>query len=113
MNGFGLPPVKMQGAALPFDPAAGAPSDKVAPPTKAVTVAELIRRLSEFPADARVVIPGYERGMEDIDAIGLVEAFVGYHGYDMGVYAPHESVSSAGRDRKCDRETMLLIGSAR
>lgn len=39
-----------------------------------MTVSELIAALSVFPADMRVVIPGYERDADDADLVAIVRA---------------------------------------
>lgn len=41
-----------------------------------MTVDELIEKLRAFPGDARVVVPGYESGIDDIDEPRLASIYL-------------------------------------
>ena len=41
-----------------------------------MTVDELIEKLRAYPGDARVVVPGYETGVDDIDEPKLVSLYL-------------------------------------
>lgn len=110
---FGLPPLKMPGAWLEYPVCEPSDDSRVATlPTKPVTVRELIERLSAFPPEMRVVVRGYEAGLGDIDDLIPTEAIVGYHGYEPGVYSPHECVEYYTNENCLPVETMLLIERA-
>lgn len=58
-----------------------------------MTIAELIKELEQYPQDTRVVIRGYEGGMDDVDEVELTEIYLNYNAgtwYD----GNHEEVSS-------------------
>ncbi|MBX9846120.1 MAG: hypothetical protein K2Z80_30385 [Xanthobacteraceae bacterium] len=52
-----------------------------------MTVADLIEKLRAFPGDARVVVPGYELGMDDIEE--PVEVKIQVDTYDQLWNGPH------------------------
>ena len=57
-----------------------------------MTIAELIKKLQEYPEDTRVVIPAYGGGLTDIDIAEMTEIYLNYH--DTWYYGKHEEVST-------------------
>ena len=55
-----------------------------------MTVAELIAKLQEMPQDARVVVNGYEGGLDDLETVELIEIVVGLNESYGGLFGPHE-----------------------
>ena len=45
-----------------------------------MTAAELIRLLEAYPPDTRVVVRGYEQGVDDVDRVGLRGIFLNVPG---------------------------------
>lgn len=56
-------------------------------------IAELIKELEQYPQDTRVVIRGYEGGMDDVDEVELTEIYLNYNA-GTWYYGNHEEVSS-------------------
>ena len=54
-------------------------------------VRELIERLQEFDGDLPVVLPGYEDGVNDVDAVKQVEIALNVNP-DSWVYGAHEEI---------------------
>ena len=53
-----------------------------------MTVAELIEKLKEYPQDLRVVVRGYEGGVDDVSHFEELEILLDY--YDAWYYGKHE-----------------------
>jgi len=53
-----------------------------------MTVAELIAKLQEMPQDARVVIDGYEGGLEDVSTVQTTS--IALNRNEPGIFGPHE-----------------------
>lgn len=96
-NGFGLAPLKAQGASLPFDPLYTGPRDKEPDiaPSAPVTVAMLIDRLSKFPGGMRVVLDGYEGGVCDVTKLRCVCIKLDCNN-NSSIYGRHEIVGASG-----------------
>lgn len=43
-----------------------------------MTIAELIKELEKYPQDTRVVVRGYEGGVNDVDTIEETEIYLNY-----------------------------------
>ena len=61
-----------------------------------MTVAELIEKLKEYPQDLRVVVRGYEGGVNDVSDFEEFEILLDY--YDSWYYGKHEEVFSWTED---------------
>ena len=55
-----------------------------------MTVAELITKLQEMPRDARVVIDGYEGGLEDVSSVSIIPVVLNKNGPRPDYYGLHE-----------------------
>ena len=55
-----------------------------------MTVAELIAKLQGMPQEARVVIDGYEGGLDDLKTVELIEMVVDSKECYGGLFGPHE-----------------------
>lgn len=58
-----------------------------------MTIAELIKELEQYPQDTRVVIRGYEGGVDDVDEVELTEIYLNRNA-GIWYYGKHEEVSS-------------------
>lgn len=77
-----------------------------------MTVAELIAKLQELPQDARVVIDGYEGGLEDVEVVRVIEIIVGSKGPCSDLFGTHEQWFPAVHDRparKRPHETAVYL----
>jgi hypothetical protein len=54
-----------------------------------MTVSELMEQLKTYPANMRVLTPGYEGGLNDI-SLGTNSVVFGYKGNEAWYYGPHE-----------------------
>lgn len=61
-----------------------------------MTIAELIKKLQEYPEDTRVVIRGYEGGLNDVDEVELTKIYLNY--YTASYYGKHEEESGVYGD---------------
>jgi hypothetical protein len=61
-----------------------------------VTVTELIAKLQQMPQDARVVIDGYEGGLEDVTEVAKLAIVLNYH--SSAHFGPHEEWNSNRSD---------------
>ena len=76
-----------------------------------ITVAKLIAILTQYPADMRVVIDGYEYGVEDVSRGQIVLQRIKLNAYDdMDTYGPHQKTSNFNEGISDADETALLIG---
>ena len=55
-----------------------------------MTVAELIAKLQEMPQDARVVVDGYEGGLEDVSNVNTISVVLNGNRPGFEYYGPHE-----------------------
>lgn len=69
-----------------------------------MTVAELIARLSEFPAESRVIVNGYEGGYEDV--VTAEELPIVLNVNKENYYGPHDDVTS--RNGPADEVAILI-----
>ena len=67
-----------------------------------MTVAELIAKLQEMPQEARVVVDGYEDGLNDIDTVELIEIVVGSKGPCSDLFGRHVQWWPPTVDRRND-----------
>ena len=70
-----------------------------------VTVSNLINILSKLPLNMRVVVDGYESGVEDIDLTDTGQVEIKTYTNNKGYYGRHEEVKSG---EKGD-ETAFLV----
>lgn len=59
-----------------------------------MTIAELIEELQNYPQDTRVVVRGYEGGVNDVDEVELTEIYLNYNA-GTWYYGKHEVVEYA------------------
>ena len=57
-----------------------------------MTVAELIEKLKEYPQDIRVVVRGYEDGVDDVERAEEIEIYLNY--FDSAYCGEHREVIS-------------------
>ena len=62
-----------------------------------MNVKELMDRLSEFPQDMRVVISGFEGGVNDVQGAAEIEIFLNRN--TAWYYGRHEAVTSYDDDK--------------
>ena len=73
-----------------------------------MTIAELIKNLQEYPEDTRVVIPGYEGGLTDVDTAEMTEIYLNYN--DTWYYGKHEEVSTfCGNTEKYEKVSAIIL----
>ena len=65
-----------------------------------MTIAELIEQLQKYPQDTRVVVRGYEGGVDDVDEVELTEIYLNYN--SVRYYGKHEKVEYA-TPRDCEK----------
>ena len=58
-----------------------------------MTIAELIKELEQYPQDTRVVISGYEGGVNDVNDSELIKIYLNCNS-STWYYGNHEEVSS-------------------
>ena len=65
-----------------------------------MTTGELIQLLSQYPADLRVMVQGYEDGFDDLEADCVVAGEASLNVYSAWYYGRHEQdLTSADRTR--------------
>ena len=57
-----------------------------------MTIAELIEKLKEYPQDLRVVVRGYEAGVDDVGSLEEINILLNYYGKDQWYYGRHDKV---------------------
>lgn len=72
-----------------------------------MTVAELIEKLKEYPQDLRVVVHGYEGGVNDVSHFKELEILLDY--YDAWYYGKHEEVRSWSKDTTHEKVPALKL----
>jgi hypothetical protein len=72
-----------------------------------MTVAELIEKLKEYPQDLRVVVRGYEMGVNDVSHFEELEILLDY--YDAWYYGKHEGVFSWTKDTTHEKVPALKL----
>jgi hypothetical protein len=72
-----------------------------------MTVAELIAKLQEMPQDARVVIDGYEEGVEDVQIVQAAPVVLNVNPVTDTMYGTHE-LQSRLSDRTADEIAVYL-----
>lgn len=72
-----------------------------------MTVAELIAKLQELPQDARVVIDGYEGGVEDVAQVSMAPILVNVGDIADPMYGNHELCPEPG-ERPADETAVYL-----
>jgi hypothetical protein len=72
-----------------------------------MTVAELIEKLKEYPQDLRVVVRGYEGGVNDVSHFEELEILLDY--YDAWYYGKHKEVCSWTKDTTHEKVPALKL----
>lgn len=73
-----------------------------------MTVKELIEKLGAFPEDMRVVVPGYEAGLDDVQEVREVQVELNAYGTHMkGIFGEHDAVYD--HEENADAVPVLLI----
>ena len=57
-----------------------------------MTIAELIEKLKEYPQDLRVVVSGYEAGVDDVGELEELDILLNYYDEDAWYYGRHDRV---------------------
>jgi len=71
-------------------------------------VSELIEKLKDLPPDTRVVVPGYEGGLDDMDTIEETEIYLNCN--TSWYYGPHEEVEYAYEgDRDKEKVPAIIL----
>jgi len=81
-----------------------------------MTVTELMATLAKFPANARVVIPGYEGGYDDLTVEDIVSGRLALNVHTEWYYGPHVRVGDyhhAKRPDAPEEDAVLLSGEER
>lgn len=71
-----------------------------------MTIAELIKELQKYPQDTRVVISGYEGGVDDIDWVDETEIYLNYN--TVRWCGKHEEVQYA-RPKDCEKVPAVYL----
>jgi len=72
-----------------------------------MTVAELIEKLKEYPQDLRVVVRGYEGGINDVSHFKELEILLDYN--DAWYYGKHEEAFSWTEDTTHEKVPALNL----
>ena len=75
-----------------------------------MTIAELIDELIKYPQDTRVVVRGYEGGVDDVGGVKEIEIYLKCN-MSTWYYGTHEEVSSSNTciDGKYEKVPAILI----
>ena len=73
-----------------------------------MTVTELIAKLRELPQDARVVIDGYEGGLEDVAVVTMAPILVNVRDIDDTMEGNHELREGLDDQRPADETAVYL-----
>jgi hypothetical protein len=71
-----------------------------------MTIAELIEELQNYPQDTRVVVRGYEGGVNDVDYVEETEIYLNYN--TASYYGKHEVVEYA-TSRDCEKVPAVYL----
>ena len=71
-----------------------------------MTIAELIDELIKYPQDTRVVVRGYEGGVNDIDWVEETEIYLNYN--TPSYYGKHEEVEYA-TPKDCEKVPAVYL----
>jgi len=71
-----------------------------------MTIAELIKELEKYPQDTRVVVSGYEGGLNDINWVDETEIYLNYNTVEW--YGKHEKVEYA-RPKDCEKVPAVYL----
>ena len=75
-----------------------------------MTVAELIEKLKEYPQDLRVVVRGYEEGVDDVGSLEEINILLNYYGEDQWYYGRHDRVyAGSSGDKNYEKVPALEI----
>jgi len=72
-----------------------------------MTVAELIEKLKEYPQDLRVVVSGYEGGVDDVGYFEEMDIYLNYN--TVRFYGKHEEVCSWSKDTTHEKVPALKL----
>lgn len=72
-----------------------------------MTVAELIEKLKEYPQDLRVVVHGYEGGVNDVGYFEEMDIYLNYN--TVWFYGKHEEVCSWTKDTTHEKVPALKL----
>lgn len=73
-----------------------------------MNVQELIAKLQEFDAGARVVVPGYEYGVDDLESVSSLALRIGCNSQDWA--GKHRAVHTTRENAEVDEVAVLLRG---
>jgi hypothetical protein len=71
-----------------------------------MTIAELIEELQNYPQDTRVVVRGYEAGVNDVDYVEETEIYLNYN--TASYYGKHEVVEY-DTPRDCEKVPAVYL----
>jgi hypothetical protein len=72
-----------------------------------MTIAELIEKLQNYPQDLRVVVRGYEGGVDDVDYVEETEIYLDY--YTDWYYGTHEVVEDVSLCVVCEKVSAVYL----
>jgi hypothetical protein len=72
-----------------------------------MTIAKLIEKLQNYPQDLRVVVRGYEGGVDDIDYVEETEIYLDY--YTARHYGTHEVVEDVSPCVVCEKVPAVYL----
>jgi len=72
-----------------------------------MTIAELIEKLKEYPQDLRVVVRGYEGGVDDVSCFEEMEIYLNYN--SSWWYGKHEEVDPYGMNTTHEKVSALKL----
>jgi hypothetical protein len=72
-----------------------------------MTIAELIEELKKYPQDTRVVIRGYEGGVNDVDYVEETEIYLNYN-KGVWYYGLHETVEYSTQ-KDCEKVPAVYL----
>lgn len=73
-----------------------------------MTIAELIEKLKEYPQDLRVVVRGYEGGVNDVDRLEELDILLNYYEGEL-YFGRHERVYAWTSDKDYEKVPALEI----
>jgi hypothetical protein len=72
-----------------------------------MTIAELIEKLQKYPQDLRVVVRGYEGGVDDVDYVEETEIYLNHN--TAWYYGKHEVVKDYILSRDCEKSPAVYL----
>jgi hypothetical protein len=71
-----------------------------------MTIAELIKEFEKYPQDTRVVVRGYEGGVDDVGGVKETEIYLNYN--TSWYYGKHEEVEDA-TPKDCEKVPAVYL----